>query len=281
MNFLNPTSPSIPELSERDFKLLSRLIHDHSGISLGEHKQSLVRARVVRRLRALGIPTFKKYYDYVTQDKDGQDEIRHLLDAISTNLTEFFREPAHFEYLKRVLFPRWKNEPQIRILSAGCSTGEEPYSIAICAKETFGAGGMNNVRIVAGDLCTRVLARAKAGVYELNKLKSLTGERLHGSFLKGTGSNTGLVSVIPDLRASIEFLHLNLTEPFPIDVAFHAIFCRNVAIYFDRPTRAKVFEKLGRQLVPGGTLFVGHAESLTEYSRDYEYVQPSVYLRKR
>src|SRR4029077_13227037 len=129
---------SIPELTEREFVLLSRLIYECSGINLGEQKQPLLRARLAKRLRALGLSTFKQYYFYVTEcDQDGS-ELTHMLDAISTNLTEFFREPAHFGYLKGTFFPRWKNEPMIRILSAGCSTGEEPYSIAICAQETFG-----------------------------------------------------------------------------------------------------------------------------------------------
>lgn len=278
---LNYSMQSMPELSEREFRLLSRLIYEQSGISLGEHKQSLVRARLARRLRVLRIPTFKKYYDFVMSGEEGSNEIQHLLDAISTNLTEFFREPAHFEYLKKVFFPRWKKEPHLRILSAGCSTGEEPYSIAICAREALGVEATPRVRISAGDICTRALARAKSGVYELEKIKSISGERLHASFLRGTGSNSGLVSVSPELRASIDFFPLNLTEPLPFNTTFHAIFCRNVAIYFDRPTRTKVFEKLGRHLAPDGTLFVGHAESMSEFNREYEYVQPSVYLRKR
>jgi chemotaxis protein methyltransferase CheR len=281
MSPLSHCMQTMPELSEREFRLLSRLIYEQSGISLGEHKQSLVRARLARRLRALGIPTFKNYYEYVTSGDEVGQEIQHLLDAISTNLTEFFREPAHFEYLSKVFFPRWKKEPQVRILSAGCSTGEEPYSIAICTRETLGAEAASRTRIFAGDICSRALARAKAGIYELERVKAISGERLRESFLKGIGSNAGLVSVSPELRSFVEFFPLNLTDTFPLNVTFHAIFCRNVAIYFDRATRASVFEKLGRQLAPGGTLFVGHAESMSEFSREYEYVQPSVYLRKR
>ena len=269
-----------PELSDREFMKLSQLIHELSGINLGEHKQSLLRARLVKRLRALGIPTFTDYYDFVTQGDSSGEESIHMLDAISTNLTEFFREPAHFDYLKDVFFRRWKNEPVIKILSAGCSTGEEAYSIAICNREVFGESASLKLKIVAGDICTRALARAKAGIYDTDKIKSISPQRLRANFMYGTGSSRGLVCVSPEVRSSVEFMHLNLTEPLHFNGPFHAIFCRNVAIYFNKATQAQVFEKLGRSLLPGGTMFVGHAESLTTFSRGFAYVQPAVYERR-
>ena len=270
----------MPELSDREFTLLSRLIYECSGINLGEQKQPLLRARLIKRLRALGLKTFKQYYVHVTErDSDGI-ELAHMLDSISTNLTEFFREPAHFDYLRNVFFPRWKEQPVIRILSAGCSTGEEPYSIAICAHEFFGAEAVRKVRVVAGDISTRVLARAKTGIYAFDKLRSISTARLKSSFLRGVGKKDGMVAVAPEIRASVEFVPLNLTESLEVAGPFHGIFCRNVAIYFDKTTQTSVFERLGQLLVPDGNLFVGHAESLISANREYKYIQPAVYKRQ-
>ena len=271
---------STPDLSEREFSLLSRLIYECSGINLGEQKLPLLRARLIKRLRALGLKTFKQYYVYVMErDADGK-ELAHMLDAISTNLTAFFREPAHFDYLRNVFFPRWKEQPVVKILSAGCSTGEEPYSIAICAHEFFGAEAMRRVHVVAGDISTRVLSRARVGIYDFDKVRSITSARLRTSFLRGVGRNDGLVAIAPEIKASVEFVPLNLTESFELAGPFHGIFCRNVAIYFDKSTQMRVFERLGRLLVPDGNLFVGHAESLIAANREFKYIQPAVYKRQ-
>lgn len=280
MRTLCEITTRMPDLSDREFNLLSRLIYECSGINLGQQKHSLLRARLSKRLRVLGLQSFKQYYFFITQcDPDGR-ELTHMLDAISTNLTEFFREPAHFDYLKHTLFPRLKDQPAIRILSAGCSTGEEPYSISICAEEYFGAAA-NKVQIIAGDVCTRVLAKAQAGIYNASRISALSRERVRGCFLRGVGSNQGLVAVTPEIRDRVSFMHLNLAEPLDVSGPFHAIFCRNVAIYFDRPTQMRVFEGLGRALVPGGILFVGHAESLISAAHEFSYVQPAVYQRHR
>jgi len=265
-----------PEISEREFALLSRLIYECSGINLGTQKQSLLRARLAHRLRALGFSSFKQYYTFVTEcDLDGR-ELTRMLDAISTNLTEFFREPAHFDYMREVFFPRWNGEPVVRILSAGCSTGEEPYSIAICAHEFFGTA-VGKIRITAGDISTRALARAKAGIYRVDRVESVPGVRLRSSFLRGVGCSDGLVAIAPEIKACVEFAHLNVAEPFAFEQRFHGIFFRNVAIYFDRETQRRVFDRLGQMLVPGGNLFVGHAESLIAADNKFTYVQPSVY----
>jgi chemotaxis protein methyltransferase CheR len=278
MNATSDVTYSTPELKEREYTLLSRLVYECSGINLGEQKQPLLRARLAKRLRALGLKTFKQYYFHLTQcDPDGS-ELTHMLDAVSTNLTEFFREPAHFDYLKKTFFPRWKDQSVIRILSAGCSTGEEPYSIAISAHEYFGVGS-KKVQIVGGDVCTRALAKARAGIYSATRVASLPRERMHTFFLRGVGSNNGLVAVTPEIRQSVEFIQLNLAESLTFDAPFHAIFCRNVAIYFDKQTQTRVFQSLGQLLVSGGNLFVGHAESLISSTNNYVYVQPAVYQR--
>jgi chemotaxis protein methyltransferase CheR len=264
------------ELLDREFELLSRLIYDHCGIALGDHKRALMRARLTNRLRKLGFSTFKSYYEYVS-DEQNISELQHMLDAISTNLTEFFREPQHFVYMRETFFPRWQNLAVIRILSAGCSSGEEPYSIAISAAEYFGANVERKIQLHAGDLSGRMLARARAGIYTVNRASNLSSEQLHKYFLKGVGASEGLVRVAPEIRRFISFTRLNLTTDLPFTEQFHAIFCRNVAIYFDRHTQSAVFERLASLIVPGGSFFVGHSESLTSQRGTLKYVQPTVY----
>jgi chemotaxis protein methyltransferase CheR len=268
-----------PELSPSEFERLSRLIYDRSGIHLNEHKHALVRARLGKRLRALKLPSFKAYLQLLSESGSEGVETIHLLDAISTNLTEFFREPRHFEYLAQTFFPRWKDEPVLRILSAGCSTGEEPYTIALCAREFFGLGAAKRVRILAGDLSTRVLAIARKGVYSAARLRHLPAARVKLGFLKGTGSSDGLYAVAPELRELVSFRRLNLLQLPELGTHFHAIFCRNVTIYFDRPTQQGVFRSCRDRLLPGGTFFLGHSESMLSQHDGFRYVQPTVYER--
>jgi chemotaxis protein methyltransferase CheR len=277
MSCLSLKTQTLPDLTETEFRLLSRLIYQQSGINLGDQKQPLMRARLAKRLRVLGLPTFRKYYDYVTRHDEGGKEMIQMLDAISTNLTEFFREPHHFTYLKNVLFPRLRREPSVRILCAGCSTGEEPYSVAIVARESFSDAAQIKVRITAGDISTRALARAEAGLYAIDRLRGIPMERLCSSFLRGTGSSEGLAAVAPEVKALIEFQHFNLMEPLPYESHFDAVFCRNVAIYFDKKTQLEVFGRLARCLKPGGTLFLGHSESMASSNMGFRYVQPAVY----
>lgn len=268
------------DMSQREFKLLSQLIYDWTGINLSDYKQPLLRSRLGKRMRALGLKTFSEYYDVVAGEGLHGAESIQMVDAISTNLTGFFREPAHFDFLKRVFFSHWKKEPCIRILSAGCSSGEEPYSIAICAREAFGESAISKVRITAGDISSRMLARAKSGVYPLKSVQTLPLERLHAHFLQGSGSMKGMVAVAPEVKTLIDFQRLNLSEPLPFDTHFHAIFCRNVAIYFDRPTQQKLVAQFSEALLPHGTLFLGHSESMFTENRHFSYIQPTVYERR-
>ena len=270
---------SLPELTAGEYDAFCALIHARSGIHLGTQKNTLLRSRLSKRLRALGLNSFGEYYDYLRRKDPMGSELKRMLDAISTNLTEFFREDAHFEQLKQHFFERWKDAPEIRILSAGCSSGEEPYSIAMCAREALGTNA-SRIKIEAGDLSTQALAQAQSGVYTLEKVKNISAERLRAFFLRGTGPNMGLVSVGKELRGMVRFQRVNLMEPLPYTAPFHAIFCRNVAIYFDRPTQQDLMEKLQTQLVPGGTLYLGHSESLLHSPSTLTYVQPSVYEKK-
>jgi len=271
---------AFPDLSETEFRLFNRLIYDRSGIHLEVQKIPLVRARLLKRLRALGITSFKKYYDFLMQNDSGEEQVQ-LLNAISTNLTQFFRDAEHFDFLKTTFFPKWSKEARIRILSAGCSTGEEAYSIAMSAREFFGHAAQTKVRIDAGDISTRVLDQALKGVYRAANLKAVSRERLQDFFLQGTGAYNGLVAVAPEVKSMVEFRYLNLMKPLAADVHYHAIFCRNVAIYFDRATQQAVFQRLSTGLVEGGTLFLGQSESMASSSGTFKYVQAAVYENRK
>ena len=266
---------SIPELDERAYTLLSKLIYERSGISLGSEKQAFLRARLSRRLQSLKLGSFEKYLDYLNNEVEGEHELARMIDVVSTNMTEFFREPAHFEFLKHSFFTRWKAANEIRILSAGCATGEEPYSLAICALESLGDAA--RVSIIGGDISGLALTRAKSGIYRLDQLSAISPDRLKRFFLKGVGRNEGLAAVGPRVRSLVRFQHLNLAEPLKFPSRFHAIFCRNVAIYFDRAGQERLMKKFAAALVPRGSLFLGHSESMNPSQRLLSYVQPTVY----
>lgn len=272
-------SAVLPEIRQNEFEQLSDFIQARSGIHLGSHKSTLLRTRLLKRLRALNLSNYGEYYDYLQSSPHG-DEIRHLLDAITTNVTEFFREPAHFDFLKNVVFPRDAKLPSIRILSAGCSTGEEPYSIAMCAIEHFGIEASRKVQIVAGDISTAALEQARSGTYSINRVKNLSPTRLQSFFLRGTGSRQGLVRVAPEVQSMVTFLPLNLVEPLNIAGPFNAVFCRNVAIYFNRETQIEIYQRLQRALVQSGHLFIGHSESMMFSTPELNFVQPSIYRNR-
>jgi chemotaxis protein methyltransferase CheR len=272
-------SAVLPEIRRDEFEQLRDFIQARSGIHLGSHKSTLLRTRLLKRLRALNLANYGEYYHYLQSSPYG-DEIRHLLDAITTNVTEFFREPAHFDFLKNVAFPRDSKLPAIRILSAGCSTGEEAYSIAMCAIEHFGIEASRKVQIIAGDISTAALAQARAAMYPIGRVKNLTPTRLQTFFLRGTGSRQGLVRVAPEVQSMVTFQPLNLVEPLNVAGPFNAVFCRNVAIYFNRETQIEIYQRLQRSLVPGGHLFIGHSESMMFSAPELNFVQPSVYRNK-
>lgn len=269
-----------PELTDREFELLRQFIHSRSGISLNEHKRALVRARLGKRLRVLNLRNFSEYYTYLrNEDHDGSECI-HMVDAISTNLTRFFRESEHFDYLRAVVFPRFQRLSQIRILSAGCSTGEEPYTIAIAALEHFGPAAGAKVEITAVDISSQVVAQACEGIYTAERVRLLPPGMIDKYFVRGVGVNRGFFRVKGSVQALVRFGRVNLMDDFRFESNFHAIFCRNVAIYFNRETQRALAARFHRALVPGGTLFVGHSESLLSSGRQFRYVQPAVYERE-
>jgi len=273
----------ITELSDRDFRRFSVLVYEKCGINLHDGKKELVRARLAKRLRKGNFKDFKTYYRFVAEDENG-DELVRMLDAISTNQTSFFREKKHFNFLKETVFPSFvaekRNYRKLRFWSAGCSSGEEPYSLVICLLEYFNESLPFDVKILATDISSKVLAHAQRGVYTSKRLADIPLHLPRKYFQRGYGSQEGNFRVKQSLRVLIEFKRFNLMASFPFKEVFNVIFCRNVMIYFDKKTQEVLVNKFYDSLSNGGYLFVGHSESLTGIRRKFEYVMPSIYRKK-
>ena len=248
-----------------DFVRVQALIYQRAGISLHDGKHAMVYSRLSRRLRETGHHSFKDYLGWL-ETHDGP-EWQEFVNALTTNLTAFFREQHHFDLLaSHLLAQSGQAGRSWRMWCSAASTGEEPYSIIMTAIEALGNNA--NVALTASDIDSKVLAVATRGAYRLDGLKGISAQRLHRFFMKGTGANEGLVRIKPALRAMVQFINVNLIrDDWPFRERFDVVFCRNVMIYFDAPTQRKVLERIHRVMVPGGLLFVGHAENFGE-SRD-------------
>jgi chemotaxis protein methyltransferase CheR len=272
-------------LTDREFSLFQRLIHRETGIFLPEVKKALVVARLSRRLRTLGLRSFGDYFDVVEQDRDGEKTV--MLDNICTNETRFFREPRQFEFLENEVLPAWKARGEagqmpkrIRVWSAACSTGEEPYSLAMLLRTHFPAESGWNIEILASDLSTKVLATAREGVWPIQRMDEIPPAYLRAYMLRGVRSEEGKIRAQPNIRSLIEFRRLNLNdEQYPVDGPFDLIFCRNVLIYFNRETKAAVVGRLARHLSPSGLLFLGHSETLHGAAHALKHAGPTAYAR--
>lgn len=258
-------------LTERDFEKVRALIHKRAGISLGSHKREMVYSRLARRLRSLQISDFGTYLELLESD-DRSAEWEYFTNALTTNLTSFFREAHHFpllaEHAKKVGRP-------YSVWCAAASTGEEPYSIAITLAEALGDRAAT---VLATDIDTQVLAKARAGVYTTEQVARLQQDQLKRFFLKGTGARAGSVKVKPDLASTISFEPLNLLAPdWGIRDKFDAIFCRNVMIYFDKPTQGRILERFAPLLKPNGLLFAGHSENFSYVTRAFQLRGQTVY----
>ena len=244
--------------SDADFNRLQRRIFDFAGISLNANKKPMAYSRLTKRLRQLNLSTFGEYLDFV--QSSGDDEQVRFINALTTNLTYFFREPHHFPILVDHLMTMAAREPMV-VWSAACSTGEEPYSIAMAVIEAF-ASDAPPVRIIASDLDTEALAAASRGVYAMEKLASLSPQRLKKFFLKGAGAQAGFARIRPEVQRLVEFRQVNLHEgPWDIEGPLAAIFCRNVMIYFNKATQSKILSRFMPLLRPNGLLFAGHSEN--------------------
>jgi chemotaxis protein methyltransferase CheR len=267
-------------MDKATFKRLQRIVYEKSGIALSDNKDALVSARVNKRLRALGIPDPQTYLKYVLKDETGE-EIVNLLDVISTNVTGFFREQHHFVFLSKAV-SEWRAEGQraFRFWSAGSSTGEEAYSIAMTVLEALD-GVRCETRILATDISTRVLEEARAGSYDSSRMKDVPRPLQLRYFEPDGDSQDRCLRAKPVLRKTIVFRRLNLASPpFPMRGPFDAVFCRNVMIYFDDAVRRRLLGEVYRLLRPGGYLMVGHAESLISYDTNFKPVRPSTYVKE-
>ncbi len=241
-----------------DFERIRGLIRDRVGISLSEKKRDLVYSRIARRLRALELKQFSEYLDYL---QSNDHEIQDFINALTTNLTSFFRESHHFNHLAKQMLERSHSKPVFRIWSSACSTGEEAYSIAMTAIETFGSW-TPPVSILATDVDTNVLAQAKAGIYGFERVEKLSNDRLKHFFFKGKGPRDGSVRIRPEVQALIQFKPFNLlAEQWPVKGPLDAVFCRNVMIYFDKPTQYEILTRFHPLLRDRGLLYAGHSES--------------------
>lgn len=275
---LSATASRDFEFNDRDFRRVCELIHKRAGIALAPAKRDMVYGRLSRRLRALGLQSFEDYLDQL--ERNGGDEWQAFTNALTTNLTSFFREPHHFEKLREELQARAHRAP-LQIWSCAASTGEEPYSLAITACETFNSL-TPPVRILATDVDTQVLATGAQGVYPVERIAGLDPSLKRRYFQRGSGPNEGKCRVVPALRKLIEFRQLNLLAPrYDVGGPYDALFCRNVMIYFDKPTQRGILSRLVQHMGDDGLLYTGHSEN---YLHAADLIQPcgrTLYRRVR
>lgn len=269
------------EFTRADFDRIRALVRRHTGISLGDHKQELVYGRVSRRLNALGLSSFAQYCELL--ESDSSAELESFRNAVTTNLTSFFRENHHFEYLAQRVLPelqaRNAAENRLRVWSAGCSTGEEPYSVAMTILENWRRIESWDARMLATDLDSQVLATAREGIYPAERLDPVPESRRRRWFSPVRRGEEEALRANEELRRFITFKQLNLMNAWPVRGPFDIIFCRNVVIYFDKETQRQLFERIAALQRPGDYLFIGHSESLHRICDRYELVGKTIYQR--
>jgi len=278
--------PGPIEISEREFEMFRRLIYEKSGINLNRSKKNLLQARLTKRLHQLRCESFSQYYRYIENDPTGE-ELTLMLNAVSTNLTRFFREEEHFHLLDTMLLPelivkkRKIGDLRLRAWSAGCSSGEEAYSIAITILNRIETPFIWDIKILGTDISTEILKKASEGIYEKEKVDGIPEEQLHTYFLRGTGPYRDYYKVKPILQRIVTFQRLNLIDDhYPFKGRFDFIFCRNVMIYFDKNTQEEIVDRFYNCLEWGGYLFIGHSESLIGKKTSFKYIMPAVYRKE-
>ena len=273
-----------PVLSERAYRFLADLVYSHSRIRLGPDKQAFVAGRLAARLRAIGCPSYEDYCNLLGS-ADAGEEAERVIDLISTNHTDFFREPDHFEFLAREVLPLAHRRASraarpVRVWCAAASSGEEAYSLAIILAEFERSHPGARWGLEASDISRRMLDRCRSGIYEVDRVQVPDPIWLARYFRRGFGEREGLYRVKPELRTRLHVSAINLFQvPYPLPLEQDVVFCRNVMIYFDEPSRQTLVERLFDQLAPGGHLFVGHAESLLGLKHRFHQVRPAVYVR--
>lgn len=273
-------------LSEKDFRRLSDWIHANIGVCMGPEKKTLMEGRVKKRMRHLKIPSFQKYCEFVFSPQGKGEEAPFLIDVVTTNKTDFFREPAHFEYLNRTALPRLADRDGngsrniFRVWSAACSSGEEPYTLAMVLQEYVEGNSGWDYEILATDISGTVLEKAGQAVYQEETIQAIPFALRKKYLLKSRDPRNPVVRIVPELRAKVQLRRLNLiADAFDISKDMDIIFCRNVMIYFDRATQEKLIRKFYDHLSPGGYLFIGHAESLSNLKTPFIYMAPTIYRK--
>jgi chemotaxis protein methyltransferase CheR len=270
-------------MTDKEFKRLSDFIHTEVGIKLPLSKKVMVEARLQKRLRLLGKAGYRDYFDFLFSPEGLDEELVHLIDVITTNTTEFFREPRHFEIMTEQTLPLWRSQNgtgrPFRLWSAGCSTGEEPYTLCIVLSEFASRFAGFRFNVMATDISTRVLAMAKNGIYPEERLAKMSMELKRRYFLRSKDKAKRLVRVAPEVRRIVDFRRLNFMDAFAFPEPLDTIFCRNVMIYFDRATQERLLQKFCTQLLTGGFLFIGHSESLTGMDLPLRQHAPTVYRK--
>lgn len=271
-----------PVLKAADFRKISALAREKFGLNLPEGKEGLVAARLGKRIREGRFRGFEEYFRHVMDDRTGE-ALMALIDSLTTNHTSFFREPAHFDFLRDRATDEFRELPSLRVWSAACSSGEEPYTIAMTlldATREKPRRWSGDLRILASDISTRVLAKARAGVYEEARFETMPEERRRAYLLKGSGARKGWFKLKPAVMDMVQFERINLIESLPRQ-SFQFIFCRNVLMYFDKPTQQGIVGRLVECLEPGGYFFVGHSETLNGIEHPLSYVRPATYVNAK
>jgi chemotaxis protein methyltransferase CheR len=285
MNDKNRGTSQAASLSAKDFGRLSRFIYDTCGIKMPEVKATMLEARLQKRLRALDMHSFTDYCEFLFSREGLEQELVPMLDVVTTNKTDFFREPDHFDYLTQTVLPDWvRRHPGARlsIWSAGCSSGEEPYTLAMVLTEFALRHPGFDFQILATDISTRVLEKAKAAIYAETQVEPVPLELKKKYLLRSKDRASGMVRIVPELREKVRFRRLNfMDEDFGMREQLDVIFCRNVIIYFDRPTQEKLLQRFHRQMKPGAFIFMGHSETLSGLDVPLVSVYPTVYRRLR
>ncbi|MBN2163962.1 MAG: protein-glutamate O-methyltransferase [Pontiellaceae bacterium] len=278
-----PTTFHLLELTDKDFQTIREVLYEHCGINLTPEKKELVRSRLSSHVRRNNMRSYTEYIDMVLSNRNGQEFVT-FINRLSTNLTSFFREPKHFDYFKSVFLPERlarKNTGPVRLRgwSAACSSGEEPYTLAMTLKESLPSGRTVDAKILASDISTAMLDKARGGRYPADRLNTVPVDLQRKYFKQGNDQGEKYFQVSPTLREMIIFKQINLIQPWPLTTKLDFIFCRNVLIYFDKETHRKLAERFYEILNPGGVLFIGHSESLSGIQHMFKSVAPAIYVK--
>ena len=283
----NNGNPALQTMRQREFERFSALIYDEAGIKIPPAKKTMLEARLQKRLKVLGMNRFEDYASFVFSPEGQRQEMVHLVDVVTTNKTDFFREPQHFDYLVRQVLPNLRDSQDggalsspFKIWSAGCSTGEEPYTMAMVLHEYAQANPGFRFNITASDICTQVLKTAKAAIYPEDRVDTIPLTMKKKFLLRSKDKKQALVRICSELRSYVKFHRVNLMdEELDISERQDVIFCRNVIIYFDKPTQTRLMHKFHRRLAPGGFLFLGHSETLNGLEVPFQSVASTIYRK--